>query len=188
MPPFDDVPPSAPQKSNEGAKPPASSDDMPEFAPSQAPEVVPNETKSRASDADPPPAMPDDDPFKDDPPSMPETPKKSSTTSEPDASVAAAPTRAATKWRVSVKGADNDRPALRPVSDEVEGPALSPAATSGDDRAQPSIDSATRRNPLRAVSTTKSFDRAVPVANWTREEPASSSSTSSGRRNPLRGN
>ncbi|HTM56761.1 MAG TPA: hypothetical protein VL175_22200 [Pirellulales bacterium] len=183
MPPFDDVPPSPPQRSTETAKPPASSDEMPEFSPSQPPEVVPSETKSRATDSDPPPPMPDDNPFKDDPPSMPDTQKKTSHTSEPDGAVAATSTQAAAKWHVSVKGADDDRSALRPLGDELEGPALLPA-TSDDEASQPTIESATRRNPLRVLNTTKGFARAVPVANWTRDEPASSS----GRRNPLRGN
>jgi hypothetical protein len=129
--------------------------------------------------------MPDDNPFKDDPPSMPETQKKSSTHSEPDAAVAAVPDRAAAKWHVAVRGVDTEAPALRPVADELDGPALLPA-TSDDERAQPTIESANRRNPLRALNTTTGFARAVPVANWTREEPTSSSS--SGRRNPLRGN
>jgi hypothetical protein len=192
MPPFDDNPPSPPKQPAEDSKAPPS--DTPEFSP-LPPTLEPEETKSRSLDSDPPPIMPDEDPFRDDPPTR-RKPSSSlapasggpalSVAPEPDAPDEAA-NQASMRWRVATKTIERTAGRLKQVvSEEPQG--LIPSEQTEEGPEVSSAGASMRRNPLRSASAKGERPRIVPVANWTEEQRPVNASAEIARRNPLRPN
>jgi hypothetical protein len=191
-PPFDDSPPSPPQGRESGSITPGATNPADMATPESLAEP-PSRIQSALPDADLPPAMPDDDPFKDDPPGPPipaEEPTKRGAGLKPR--VEKNVRTAAAQWQSTAK----------PVEAAVEGPQLTPVSSAEEPRrlrpveekaeaspVLPPASAAPRQNPLRTAARDRHSDRVLPTASWSVDQPAPSvAATAAMRRNPLRSN
>jgi hypothetical protein len=191
MPPFDDTPPAPPQSQEGEAKPPAATTAPGDMAVPKSLAEPPSRIQSALPDADPPPAMPDDDPFKDDPPGPPiplEEPTKKGARLTPRVDENVRTT--ATRWQSSAKPAEAivEGPQLMPIPSADEPRRLQPVDVKAEGAAAlPHVNMPVKHNPLRSAAHQRHPDRVVPTASWTVEQRASTA-TAASRRNPLRSN
>ncbi len=192
--PFEDRPPELPSDTRREPGPsevlPAPSEPSPTTPESPAPTQLP------PSD-DAPPTMPDDDPFKDDPPHPgpePETPggkasdqqtSRSAPATERGASSMALEWRSAGTPGIPVEGvapvtrlAAGQEPVLLPPGD----------APAKHDHATLPATATARQNPLRLAIVGDRDAAVVPTAAWTAEKSRPVAVGASSRRNPLRDN
>lgn len=180
MPSFEDSPPTPPtdiEKPSEPLGEPSPADVTPE-----APAPV-----QPLPDADAPPSMPDDDPFKDEPPV--EKPA-----AEPTRGASRTPVQQATAihWRGKIESR-MDAVETQPVPKESGEPnRLKPAEGALEISEGPALmdNAGLKRNPLRATQTATKprTERVVPAAHWTSQRDSSTAATAAPRRNPLRAN
>jgi hypothetical protein len=191
-PPFDDSPPSPPQGQESGSITPGATSPADMATPESLAEP-PSRIKNALPDTDLPPAMPDDDPFKDDPPGPPipaEEPNKRGVRLKPrlEKNVRTA----AAQWQSTAKPAEAavEGPQLTPVPSAVEPRRLRPVEEKAEaSPVLPAASATPKQNPLRAAARERHSDRVVPTASWSIEQPApSAGATAAVRRNPLRSN
>ncbi len=187
VPPFDE-PPTPPKSSEPDAKPPASE---PADAP---PSTLPDPPEFPTHDSDPPPIKPDDDPFKDDPPSPADVPSKVPASGgamgagNPDATVRQTGSRSHVA-DLAREGASAG-PRLMPANSLEEPRRLLQSAEVGAQEGHRVVPTAAplKRNPLRSATQKDSEERIVPTAHWTADRSSSSAAAAPQRRNPLRSN
>ena len=149
----------------------------------------PSRIRSALPDGDPPPAMPDDDPFKDDLPGPPipsDEPTKKGARLTPAVEETVRTT--ATEWQSPAKPTEViiAGPQLRPIPAADEPRRLQPVdEKAAGTVALPPVSVPVKHNPLRAGGQDRRSDRVVPTASWSAEQSAS---TAVLRRNPLRSN
>jgi hypothetical protein len=190
-PPFDDTPPAPPQGPESGSNPPAATTAPGETTVPKSLAEPPSRIRSALPDADPPPAMPDDDPFKDDLPGPPNpldepTKKGARLTPAVDENIRTT----ATRWQSPARAAEAivEGPQLKPIPSSEEPRRLQPVDEKAEGTvALPPVNVPVKHNPLRAAAQERRSDRVVPTANWTVEQRASTA-TAASRRNPLRSN
>lgn len=185
VPPFDDAPPTPPTSPPQGA---GTTPDTP--PPSTLPEP-PAQLNLSPLDGDQPPAMPDEDPFKDELPATPPPSSGKSSQNGPNRGFGvAAERRAAMRWQVAGQFA----------VDAVEGPQLKGGNREEEPRRLPQveIDAESRRalptaapartNPLRAAAQGERQERIVRTSNLSAAHRAAAAPSEPLRRNPLRAN
>jgi hypothetical protein len=194
LPPFDDTPPSPPQGQDGSSKPPTDASAPPDMTTPKSLAEPPSRIQSGMPDADPPPSMPDDDPFKDDPPGPPIPPDESTKKGARLTPILDENVRTtATAWQSPTKPAEAivEGPQLKPLQSADEPRRLQPVNESPEASiALPPASVPVKHNPLRAASHERRSDRVVPTASWTVEQRASTATaaTTAPRRNPLRAN
>ena len=175
---FDDTPPSPPRESGGMGEPPSEPPESADGLPGVSPQIQ----LPAPEDADKPPAMEDEDPFKDDPIPHIEAPPADA---PPRGATNAKPARNSIQtsdWRVGNKGQANpaeSRPTMRAA--DLDEPGLlrdDPDRHAG--RQMLPIQALDRRNPLRSKTVKHEDSKIVPTADWS-VEPVALSDTAGSR-------
>jgi hypothetical protein len=143
------------------------------------------------SDEDPPPVMPQDDPFKDDPPA----------TSKPSGAPTKSGARdsrlndeggrqAAMRWQVIAQTTEaaGDKPSDKADNSDEAPRLLEPEGGGQDVKGLLPINPPTKQNPLRSAAHPSRTQRVTPVAHSSTERPPANAAVETSRRNPLRSN
>ena len=183
----DELPDSLPSDTGLPGLPTGPSDTAPSNSPDAAPRVQPLPSQ------DAPPTMPDDNPFKDDPPEPQAPGAKATSTPSPSitSSSGTAARQGALQWRAAgdAEITAGDTAPLTPVPAGREPALIEPvAARPAKTHAMLPTVTLARQNPLRSTVERPRDPQVVTTAAWTAEGPRSHATTTNWRPNPLRAN